>query len=232
MNDPRLLANLVDGRLQPPRNRQYLEVFEPAVGRVFAHCPDSGADDVETAVAAAQRAFPAWAAATTDERARVLNRLADLIERDLDELALLESRDSGKPVALARSLDIPRAIANLRFFAAAITQWASESHATDARTLNYTLRQPIGVVACISPWNLPLYLFTWKIAPALAAGNAVVAKPSEITPCTAARLGDLAIEAGFPAGVLNIVHGSGPRVGQALVEHAHVKAISFTGSTA
>ncbi|MEO7324907.1 MAG: aldehyde dehydrogenase [Dokdonella sp.] len=232
MNDPRMLANLVDGRLQPPLNRQYLDVFEPAVGSVFANCPDSGSDDVEMAVTAAQRAFPAWAATTADDRARLLNRLADFVERDLDELALLESRDSGKPLKLARSLDIPRAVANLRFFAAAITQWASESHATDIRTLNYTLRQPIGVVACISPWNLPLYLFTWKIAPALAAGNAVVAKPSEITPCTAARLGELAIEAGFPAGVLNIVHGSGPRVGQALVEHAQVKAISFTGSTA
>lgn len=232
MNDPRLLANLVDGRLQPPLNRLYLDVFEPAVGRVFARCPDSGADDVETAVAAAQRAFTAWAATTAEERARLLNRLANLLERDLEDLAALESRDSGKPVALARSLDIPRAVANLRFFAAAITQWASESHVTDRRTLNYTLRQPIGVVACISPWNLPLYLFTWKIAPALAAGNVVVAKPSEITPCTAARLGELAIEAGFPAGVLNIVHGSGPRVGQAMVEHAQVKAISFTGSTA
>ena len=232
MNDPRLLANLVDGRLQPPLNRQYLDVFEPAVGRVFARCPDSGADDVESAVAAAQHAFAAWATRPAEERACLLNRLADLIERDLEDLAALESRDSGKPVALARSLDIPRAVANLRFFAAAITQWASESHVTDRRTLNYTLRQPIGVVACISPWNLPLYLFTWKIAPALAAGNVVVAKPSEITPCTAARLGELAMEAGFPAGVLNIVHGSGPRVGQALVEHAQVKAISFTGSTA
>lgn len=128
-------------------------------------------------------------------------------------------------------LDIPRAVANLRFFAAAITQWASEAHATDALALNYTLRQPLGAVACISPWNLPLYLFTWKIAPALAAGNTVVAKPSEVTPCTAARLGELAIEAGFPPGVLNIVLGDGPRVGQPLVEHAGIKAVSFTGST-
>jgi aminomuconate-semialdehyde/2-hydroxymuconate-6-semialdehyde dehydrogenase len=232
MNAPLTLANLVDGRLQPPCSHRYLDVFEPAAGSVFAHCPDSGTDDVEIAVTAARRAFPAWAALPPEDRARLMNRLADLIERDLEELARLESRDSGKPVKLARSLDIPRAVSNLRFFAAAITQWASEAHATDTQTLNYTLRQPLGVVACISPWNLPLYLFTWKIAPALAAGNAVVAKPSEITPCTAARLGELAIEAGFPPGVLNIVHGSGPRVGQALVEHAQVKAISFTGSTA
>jgi aminomuconate-semialdehyde/2-hydroxymuconate-6-semialdehyde dehydrogenase len=225
------LSNLIDGRLCAPANARYLDVHEPAVGRVFARCPDSDGDDVDAAVAAAQRASAAWASSAPEQRARLLNRLADLVERDLELLARLESRDSGKPVKLARELDIPRAVANLRFFASAITQWAGESHATDARTFNYTLRQPIGVVACISPWNLPLYLFTWKIAPALAAGNAVVAKPSEITPCTAAHLGALSIEAGFPAGVLNIVQGSGAGVGQTLVEHSAVKAISFTGST-
>ena len=229
---PLTLANLIDGRLVPPAEERYLDVFEPATGAVFARCPDSAAGDVDAAVDAAARAAPGWAVTSVDDRARLLDRLADLLERDLDELAALESRDTGKTVKLARSLDIPRAVANLRFFAGAITQWASESHSGDARTLNYTLRQPLGVVGCISPWNLPLYLFTWKIAPALAAGNTVVAKPSEITPCTATRLGQLAIEAGIPAGVLNIVHGSGPRVGQALVEHAKVKAISFTGSTA
>ncbi len=226
------LANLIDGRLVPAARDRYLDVFEPATGAVFARCPDSDAADVDAAVAAAMRAAPGWAATTSEERARLLNRLADLVERDLDDLAQLESRDSGKPVKLARSLDIPRAATNLRFFAAAITQWSSESHSSDTRTLNYTLRQPLGVVVCISPWNLPLYLLTWKIAPALATGNAVVAKPSEITPCTAARLGELAIEAGFPPGVLNIVHGSGPGVGHALVGHANVKAISFTGSSA
>jgi aminomuconate-semialdehyde/2-hydroxymuconate-6-semialdehyde dehydrogenase len=225
------LANFIDGRLQAPREGRYLDVFEPATGAVFARCPDSGASDVEAAVCAASHAAPMWAATPAEERARLISRLADLVEADLEAFAQLESRDSGKPVALARTLDIPRAVANLRFFAAAITQWASEAHAMDGRALNYTLRQPLGVVACISPWNLPLYLFTWKIAPALAAGNAVVAKPSEVTPCTAARLGELAIEAGFPHGVLNIVQGSGTGVGQALVEHARVKAISFTGST-
>lgn len=225
------LANLIDGRAQAPRAGRYLDVFEPAVGAVFARCPDSDASDVDAAVAAARTAAAGWAATAPERRAQHLNRLADLVERELDALAELESRNSGKPVALARSLDIPRAVANLRFFAAAITQWAGESHASDDDTLNYTLRQPLGVVACISPWNLPLYLFTWKIAPALAAGNAVVAKPSEVTPCTAARLGELAVEAGFPPGVLNIVHGHGAGVGQALVGHAQVKAISFTGST-
>ncbi|WP_300614956.1 aldehyde dehydrogenase [Dokdonella sp.] len=225
------LTNLIDGRAQRPAAGRCLDVTDPATGQVFANCPDSDATDVDAAVAAAQRAAPGWAATAPEQRARHLNRLADLVERELDALAELESRDSGKPVKLARTLDIPRAVANLRFFAAAITQWAGESHATDDRTLNYTLRQPLGVVACISPWNLPLYLFTWKIAPALAAGNTVVAKPSEVTPCTAARLAELVVEAGLPPGVLNVVHGTGTGVGQALVEHPGVKAVSFTGST-
>lgn len=231
MTAPLVLANLIDGRLQPPRNGRYLDVIEPATGATFARCPDGDGTDVDAAVAAAARAAPGWAATPAGERARLLDRLADLVEANLDALAADESRDSGKPVALARRLDIPRAVSNLRFFADAITQWPSESHAMEAGAINYTLRQPIGVVGCISPWNLPLYLFTWKIAPALAAGNAVVAKPSEITPLTAFRLAELAIEAGLPPGVLNIVQGTGPAVGQAIVEHAGVKAISFTGST-
>lgn len=236
MPDSRL-ANLIDGRLLPPRNDGWLDVFEPATGEAFTRCPDSDAMDVAAAVTAAQRAAPRWAATPNDERARLLQRLADLIEARLDEFAALESKDSGKPLALARSVDIPRAVSNLRFFAAAATTWGSESHAMalgqpDQGAINVTLRQPLGVVGCISPWNLPLYLFTWKIAPALAVGNTVVAKPSEVTPCTAALLGELAIEAGLPPGVLNIVHGRGPTVGQAIVEHPAVKAISFTGSTA
>ena len=225
------LANLIDGRLQAPRDSRWLDVFEPATGQVFAQCPDSSADDVADAVAAAQRAAPGWSATPTEQRARLLHRLADLIEARLEDFVALESRDSGKPLSLARNLDIPRAVSNLRYFAAAIVPWSSESHAMEVGAINYTLRQPLGVVGCISPWNLPLYLFTWKIAPALAAGNAVVAKPSEITPCTAALLGELSIEAGLPAGVLNIVHGRGPSVGQAIVEHTGVKAVSFTGST-
>ena len=225
------LANLIDGRLQAPRHDRWLDVFEPATGQVFAHCPDSSADDVAQAVDAARRAAPAWAATPSERRASLLEALADRIEARLEEFVALESRDSGKPLAQARRLDIPRAIANLRHFAAGITAWSSESHAMESGAINYTLRQPLGVVGCISPWNLPLYLFTWKIAPALAAGNAVVAKPSEITPCTAALLGELSIEAGFPPGVLNIVQGRGPVVGQAIVEHPQVKAVSFTGST-
>ncbi len=225
------LANLIDGRLQAPQDNRWLDIHEPATGTVFAHCPDSTAADVDAAVLAAQKAAPAWMTTPSDERARLLHRLADLIEARLDEFAELESRDSGKPVALAKRLDIPRAVSNLRFFAAAVMAWDSESHAMETGAINYTLRRPLGVVGCISPWNLPLYLFTWKIAPALASGNTVVAKPSEITPCTAARLGELSIEAGFPPGVLNIVQGRGPSTGQAIVEHPAVKAVSFTGST-
>lgn len=225
------LANLIDGRLQAPRDDRWLDVFEPATGQVFAHCPDSSSDDVADAVAAAARAAPGWAATSAEQRSALLHRLADLIEARMEDFVALESRDSGKPLKLARQLDIPRAISNLRFFAAATMGWSSESHAMETSAINYTLRQPLGVVGCISPWNLPLYLFTWKIAPALAAGNTVVSKPSEITPCTAALLGELSIEAGFPAGVFNIVQGRGPTVGQAMVEHASVKAVSFTGST-
>ena len=225
------LANLIDGRLQAPIGNHWLDVYEPATGAVFAQCPDSTTADIDAAVKAAQRAAPAWAATPTEVRAKLLHKLADLIEARLDEFAELESRDSGKPVALAKRLDIPRAVSNLRFFAGAIIGWESESHAMESGAINYTLRHPLGVVGCISPWNLPLYLFTWKIAPALASGNAVIAKPSEITPCTAALLGELSIEAGFPAGVLNIVQGRGPTTGQAIIEHPAIKAISFTGST-
>jgi aminomuconate-semialdehyde/2-hydroxymuconate-6-semialdehyde dehydrogenase len=236
MSIPRL-ANLIDGRLQAPQHDAWLDVHEPATGTVFALCPDSATADVDAAVTAADRATAGWANTPVEQRAQCLQRLADLIEARLEEFAALESRDSGKPLGLARTLDIPRAISNLRHFAATIMAWGSESHAMETGVpgngaINYTLRQPLGVVGCISPWNLPLYLFTWKIAPALAAGNTVVAKPSEVTPCTAARLGELSIEAGFPPGVLNIVQGRGPTVGQSIVAHPQVKAVSFTGSTA
>jgi aminomuconate-semialdehyde/2-hydroxymuconate-6-semialdehyde dehydrogenase len=158
-------------------------------------------------------------------------RIADLIEKNFDELARLESRDSGKPISLARRLDIPRAIANFRFFATAILHQSSDAHLTDSSALNYTLRQPLGVVGLISPWNLPLYLLSWKIAPAIAAGNTCVAKPSEMTPLTANRLAEITKEAGIPDGVINIVHGLGNQAGRALTCHDHVAAISFTGGT-
>ena len=209
---------------------RWLDVHEPATGAVWAACPDGDEAVVAAAVAAAQNAFPAWSALPSAERARWLHRLADAVEARIEDFAQAESRDAGKPLALARALDIPRAIANLRFFAAAATQFASESHAAPD-VVNYTLRQPLGVVGCISPWNLPLYLFTWKIAPALAAGCCVVGKPSEVTPVTAWMLGVAARDIGFPPGVLNIVQGTGPGVGEPLVTHPDVAAVSFTGST-
>ncbi len=220
----------IDGAPSDPANGRWRDVFDPATGTPFAQVADGDADDVERAVEAARRAFPAWSALPTFEHARWLERLADALEAALDDIAHAESRDGGKPLRLAREIEIPRAVSNLRFFAHAATQFASESHHGQAG-LNYTLRQPLGVVGTISPWNLPLYLFTWKIAPALAAGNTVVAKPSEVTPHTATLLGEIAARIGFPKGVLNIVHGLGPSVGEPLVAHPRVRAISFTGST-
>ena len=221
----------IDGKPAEPANGQWLDVFDPATRDVASQVADGDARDVDAAVAAAQAAFPAWSSLPNSERARWLERLADAIEARLDEFAQVEASDGGKPLALARDIEIPRAISNLRFFAHAATQFASESHHGEAG-LNYSLRLPLGVVGCISPWNLPLYLFTWKIAPALAAGNTVVTKPSEVTPRTAALLGEVASHIGFPHGVLNIVHGLGPKVGEAIVTHPGTKAISFTGSSA
>ena len=231
MSLPRI-ANLIDGELIPAASGRTFEVFDPAVGRPWALAPDSDADDVDAAVEAAGRAFPAWSRTTAQERSRLLLALADRIEESAERLALDECVDTGKPLAVARSLDIPRAVANFRFFATAILHTASELHATDHAALNYTLRRPLGPVACISPWNLPLYLLSWKVAPALAAGNTVVAKPSEVTPMTAFRLAEIARDAGIPPGVLNVVHGFGARTGPALVSHPGIKAVSFTGGTA
>jgi aminomuconate-semialdehyde/2-hydroxymuconate-6-semialdehyde dehydrogenase len=222
-------SHFIDGEPRP--GGAWRPVFEPASAEVYAEVADGGESDVLQAIDAAETALPEWAALPPSTRARWLERLADALEARLDTFAAAESRDAGKPLALARDIELPRAVANLRFFAHAATQFASESHHGEAG-LNYTLRAPLGVVAAISPWNLPLYLFTWKIAPALAAGNTVVAKPSEITPATATMLGELAAEIGLPRGVLNIVHGSGPAVGEPLVLHPAVKAVSFTGSTA
>ena len=225
------LTHWIDGKSRDAASGRWLDVFDPATGRAFAEVADGNAEDAQAAVAAAQAAFPGWSALRNSERARWLERLAQALEARLDDFAHAESRDGGKPIKLAREIEIPRAISNLRFFAHAATQFASESHHGEAG-LNYTLRPPLGVVATISPWNLPLYLLTWKIAPALAAGNTVVAKPSEITPVTATMLAELAAEIGFPAGVFNIVHGRGPEVGEPLVTNPGVKAVSFTGSTA
>ena len=226
------ILNYVDGTLRPAFSGGWLTGHEPATGQVFAEIADSDAADVEAAVAAAERAFPAWNALGRQGRHDALMRVAALVERDLDLFARAESRDNGKPVHLAREVDIPRAVANLRFFASAILHWGSEAHLMDDVALNYTDRQPVGVAGAISPWNLPLYLFTWKIAPALATGCTVVAKPSEVTPWSAFLLAERCIEAGLPAGVLNILHGTGPKVGAAITAHPRIPAISFTGGTA
>lgn len=227
------IENYIAGSLVAPISGEYLDNFDPSVGDVYSLIPNSDVRDVEAAVAAADAAFTAWSNTSTEERFSILMRLVALIERDLESLALAESIDQGKPVSLARTVDIPRAVSNFRFYATAAMHLANESYDSVGQgAINYTLRQPVGVVGCISPWNLPLYLFTWKIAPAIAAGCTVVAKPSEVTPMTAYLLSKLCIEAGLPAGVLNIVHGTGPNVGSAIVEHKDVKAISFTGGTA
>ena len=226
------LQNYIDGQFAAPANGAYLPNVAPATGEVYGEIPDSGAEDVERAITAAKKAFPMWSNLTAAERSAHMLRVSQRIEERLDELAAAESKDNGKPVKLATRVDIPRARDNFAFYATAILHDASESHDMGAQGFNYTLRRPIGVVACISPWNLPLYLFTWKIAPALAAGNTVVAKPSEVTPATAYLLSEILDEVGFPAGVLNIVHGTGPNVGEPLVSHPEVPVISFTGGTA
>lgn len=225
------IKNYINGELVGPLSGKYFDNDNPAEGKVYSLIPDSETADVELAVSAAKAAFPSWAATSVEVRHDLLTRIAKLIEQKLEALALAESVDNGKPVSLAKNVDIPRASKNFEFFANAITQFASQSHETNQEAINYTLRRPLGVVCCISPWNLPLYLFTWKIAPALAAGNSVVAKPSEITPMTAFLLSEICIEAGLPKGVLNIVHGYGHTAGNAMVSHPQVKAISFTGGT-
>ena len=225
------IANYIGGGLVDPASGQYLDNIEPATGKVYSQIPDSDDRDVNLAADAASSAFPKWSKTSPEQRFEILMRLVSLIERDAEELARAESIDNGKPLSLARVMDIPRAASNFRFYATAAMHTSNESHETVGQAINYTLRQPVGVVGCISPWNLPLYLFTWKIAPAIAAGCTVVAKPSEITPMTAYLMSKLCIEAGLPAGVLNIVHGLGPKVGAAIVGHRDIKAISFTGGT-
>lgn len=223
--------HFIDGHFTPAANGGRLDVFEPATGRVYATVADGDAADVDAAVRAAADAFPAWSGTPAEVRAGLLSAIADGIAARADEFARTESRDTGKPHPLAQRMDVPRGIANCRFFAAAALQFASESHIAGA-AVNYTLRDPHGVVGCITPWNLPLLLFTWKATPALAAGNCVVAKPSELTPATATLFAEVAAQVGLPPGVLNLVHGRGASAGQALIEHPGVRAISFTGGSA
>ena len=231
LNIPYHLENYIGGHLIAPLSGNFIDNINPATGEVVGQIPDSHKKDVDAAVQAAKLAFPDWSTSPVEERFKILNRIAELIDAHLEELALAETNDNGKPLWLSRQVDIPRASANFRFFATGIMHFSAESHNMEDKAVNYTLRQPIGIVGCISPWNLPLYLFTWKIAPALAAGNCVIAKPSEVTPVTAFLLAKICIEAGLPGGVLNIIHGTGPGAGEAIVSHPEVKAISFTGST-
>ncbi|HAW19623.1 MAG TPA: 2-hydroxymuconic semialdehyde dehydrogenase [Flavobacteriales bacterium] len=226
------LQNYINGELVPPHSNEYFENIEPAIGKPYSLIPDSDESDVLEATKAAKAAFPIWSKMSVDQRSEILLRIAELIGENLDELAAAESRDNGKPLKLAKTVDIPRAQANFHFYGTGILHFASESHSMGNLAINYTLRQPIGVAGCISPWNLPLYLFSWKIAPALASGNTVVAKPSEITPYTSYLLSKICIEAGLPKGVLNIVHGLGPKAGAAIIEHPDIPMISFTGGTA
>lgn len=224
------ILNYIGGQLQASHTGAMLHNPEPATGKIYSTLPDSDSTDVEAAVKAAEEAFPAWSALSATERGRYLIAISNRILEKHDELAEAESRDNGKPLWLAKKVDIRRAHENFEFFGTGIMHFASESHPMHDG-INYTLRKPLGVVACISPWNLPLYLFTWKIAPALASGNTVVAKPSEVTPYTAFLLAKICMEVGLPAGVLNIVHGLGPKAGSAMVSHPRTKAVSFTGST-
>jgi len=226
------IKNYINGAYCMPSSQDWLDVIDPSTGEIYGQLPNSNREDVQQAYEAAQKAFPEWSKTSVEKRSAILAKIADLIEDNLEVLAKAESMDNGKPLSLAKTVDIPRAATNFRFFSQAITQFCSESHEQIvAKSINFTLRQPIGVVGCISPWNLPLYLFTWKIAPALAAGNCVLAKPSEVTPYTAFLLAELCSKAGLPKGVLNIVNGLGSSTGQAIVEHPNIKAISFTGGT-
>src|SRR5713101_7734369 len=228
---PTRILNFIDGEFREPTSGKYLDNIEPATGKPYSQVADSGREDVDLAVAAAEKAFADWLKTPAQKRSQILLRIADLIERDLEKFARAESIDTGKPITLARTLDIPRAIANFRFFATAILHTENEAHVTDGVAFNYTLRQPRRIAGLISPWNLPLYLLSWKIAPAIAVGDTAIAKPSELTPMTAYMLCEIAREAGLPNGVLNIVHGTGPNVGAAITAHPKINTISFTGGT-
>lgn len=228
---PERIQNYIGGSFRDAIGEGWMDNINPATGEVYSHTPDSDAQDVDFAAGAAKAAFAGWSTTPAEDRFKILNRIAELIDKNLDALALAETNDNGKPLWLSKRVDIPRASSNFRFFATGIMHTSTESHSMEDKAINYTLRQPIGVVGCISPWNLPLYLFTWKIAPAMAAGNCVVAKPSEVTPMTAYLLSIICKEAGLPDGVLNIIHGGGPKCGSAIVAHPEIKAISFTGST-
>ncbi|XP_001509667.1 2-aminomuconic semialdehyde dehydrogenase [Ornithorhynchus anatinus] len=225
-----VLENFIAGKFVPTSS--HLDSFDPSTGEVYCRVPDSGPKEIEAAVLAAKDAFPAWSSKSPLERSQILNKLADLLEQSLEDFAQAESKDQGKTITFARTVDIPRAAYNFRFFASSVLHHTTECTQMDSMScMHYTVRTPVGIAGLISPWNLPLYLLTWKIAPAIAMGNTVIAKPSEMTSVTAWMLCKLLNKAGIPAGVVNVVFGRGPQVGEALVSHPEVPLISFTGST-
>ena len=224
------IKNYINGELFTSANKNYLKIFNPSIGKVYAKCPNSSKKDLDKAIKSAELSFTEWSSLTQSNRSEFLFKIADIIEKNLEEFARAESTDNGKPYKLSESLDIPRAIKNLRFFADLANNLTIKSF-KKKNIISKILRQPLGIVGTISPWNLPLYLFTWKVAPALVVGNCVIAKPSEITPYTAFLFSKICIEAKLPKGVLNILHGDGKIIGKKIVSHKKIKAISFTGGT-
>ena len=225
------ILNYINGQLALPVKSNYIDIYNPSIGEVYAKCPDSSSEDLKMALKSAKKAFNEWKNASNEYRRDIILKIADEIEKNSDKFALAETIDNGKPITDSKNIDIPRSINNLRFYASSIINNSSESHSLPDNAINYTLRDPLGIVACISPWNYPLHLLTWKIAPALAVGNCVIAKPSEVTPMTAYLFSKICIKAGLPKGVLSILHGTGHNIGEKIVEHPEIKAISFTGGT-
>ncbi|GIV43606.1 MAG: hypothetical protein KatS3mg035_0729 [Bacteroidia bacterium] len=225
------ILNYINGEFIVSRTDEWIENYEPATGQVYSVLPRSQAEDIQFAYEAAKNAFPLWSQLTHEERSNYLLKIANTIEKRLEDFAIAESKDTGKPIKLARSIDIPRAISNFRFFATAILHTHDEAYDMGKIGFNYVKRKPLGVAGLIAPWNLPLYLLTWKIAPALAVGNTAIAKPSEVTPYTAYLLAKVCEEVGLPKGVLNIVHGLGKEAGEAIVTHPKIPILSFTGGT-
>ena len=222
------IQHLIDGRAV--ESRTYFETVDPATQQVLAEVARGGAAEIGAAVAAAKAAFPAWAARAPADRAKLMRKLGDLIAAEVPAISETETRDTGQVISQTRKQLVPRAADNFHYFAEICTHVDGHTYPTPTH-LNYTLFHPVGVCALISPWNVPFMTATWKVAPCLALGNTAVLKMSELSPMSAARLGELALAAGIPAGVLNVVHGFGDEAGEALVSHADVRAISFTGST-
>lgn len=225
------LKNYINGEFVDAKFEQFVPVYDPSTGLEMATIPRSFNEDVEVATQAAAAAFPKWSTTSVAERAMFLDKIADAIEKNLEIFAQVESKDAGKTIQQARTIDIPRSVSNFRFFAGAVRHDSTETHMmVDA--INYSYRTPVGITGLITPWNLPLYLLSWKIAPAIAMGNTVVCKPSEITPFTASMLASILHAVGLPPGVVNIVHGLGSECGNAIVSHPKIKCVSFTGGTA